>query len=309
MAAIVATGVLALAMAGGAQAASPPTVSTGGASAVSYGSATLGGWLNPHGSDTSYYFQYGPTKAFGAQTGILDAGAGTHGVHVAIAIGGLQPLTVYHYRLVAVNASGPTVGADKAFQTEKVPLSLAILGSPDPVFFQAPLTVQGTLSGTDNASTPVVLQANPFPYTAGFANVGNPELTSATGSFSFPLLGLTQTTQFRVVTTAKKSPVISPVALESVAVRVNAHAGHVGPRGRARIYGTVTPAVDGMRVGIMRVVHGHNVLSGASVLVHDNAQSSRFSVVQHAKRGVYRVFVAVTNGSLTSSFSAPFFVR
>jgi hypothetical protein len=59
----------------------------------------------------------------------------------------------------------------------------------------------------------------------------------------------------------------------------------------------------------MRVVHGHNVLSGASVLVHDNAQSSRFSVVQHAKRGVYRVFVAVTNGSLTSSFSAPFFVR
>jgi hypothetical protein len=35
-----------------------------------------------------------------------------------------------------------------------------------------------------------VLQANPFPYTAGFKTVGNPELTKATGGFSFPVVGL-----------------------------------------------------------------------------------------------------------------------
>ena len=33
------------------------SVSTGGATQVSYGSATLEGSLNPRGSETSYYFQ------------------------------------------------------------------------------------------------------------------------------------------------------------------------------------------------------------------------------------------------------------
>jgi hypothetical protein len=308
MTAAVVIGLAALAMTSTAQAISPPSAWTGGASGVSFGSATLSGSLNPHGSDTAYYFQYGATKSYGLQTNIPGAGAGTGTTHVALAVSGLQPLTLYHYRLVAVNAGGPAFGADRTFMTSKVPLSLAILGSPDPVSYGGPLTVQGTLSGTGNADTAVVLQANPFPYTAGFADVGNPELTTAAGGFSFPVLSLTQSTQFRVVTTAK-SPVISPVALESVAVQVSAHAGRIGPRHRALFYGTVTPAVDGMQVGLMRVVHGHDVLSGATVLKHSTTHSSRYSVIATAKAGVYRVFVEVTNGALTSSFSAPFFVR
>ena len=35
-----------------------PSVSTGAATAVGYGSAELGGALNPHGATTTYYFQY-----------------------------------------------------------------------------------------------------------------------------------------------------------------------------------------------------------------------------------------------------------
>src|SRR5215831_14736913 len=66
-----------------AAAARPPSAGTGGATAVGFGSATLNGAVNPRGSDTSYYFQYGPTKAYGLQTGILDAGGGSKGVHVA----------------------------------------------------------------------------------------------------------------------------------------------------------------------------------------------------------------------------------
>ena len=45
-----------------------PGIDTGVAASVSYGSVTLTGLVNPHGSNTSYYFQYGPTRAFGAQT-------------------------------------------------------------------------------------------------------------------------------------------------------------------------------------------------------------------------------------------------
>ena len=74
--------------------------------------------------------------------------------------------------------------------TAKVPLSLRSSPRPTRSLFGGTVTVQGTLSGTGNADRAVVLQANPFPYTAGFQNVGNPELTTANGGFSFPVLGL-----------------------------------------------------------------------------------------------------------------------
>ena len=128
------------------------------------------GAVNPNGSDTSYYFQYGLTKAYGSQTAIADAGAGSKALPVRLAISGLQPLTVYHYRLVAVNSAGATIGDDEKLLTTKVPLSLAILASPNPVSFGGTVTVQGTLSGTGNANRAVVLQANAFPFTAGFQN-------------------------------------------------------------------------------------------------------------------------------------------
>jgi hypothetical protein len=288
---------------------SVPSVSTGQASAVSFGSATLGGSVNPHGADTSYYFQYGLTKSYGLQTSILDAGAGTHAVPVAIAVAGLQPLTVYHFRLVAVNASGPTIGADKSFLTTKVPLSLAILASPNPVAWGGAITVQGSLSGTSNANREVVLQANGFPFTAGFANVGNPELTSATGGFSFPVLGLTQATQFRVVTTTNP-PVLSPLAVEGVAVRIKARMGPIGPHGKALFYGTVSPALDGVGVAIMHETHGHEVFVKGSVLKHATATSSRFSRVVAVRRGgVYHVLVHFTSGPLLSTYSAPLIAR
>jgi hypothetical protein len=298
----------ALAAPAAAQAAEVPTVATGGAHAVSYGSATLAGSVNPNGGNTSYYFQYGPTKAYGGQSTIADAGAGTHAVSVSAPITGLQPLTVYHFRLVAVNGTGPAIGKDHVFLTTKVPLSLQILAAPNPVLFGGNVTVLGTLSGTENANRAVVLQASQFPFTAGFQNVANPELTSPTGSFSFPILGLTLTTQFRVATTTSK-PVVSPVAFENVAVRVASHVGHVRRRHYARIYGTVAPAVDGMQVAILRITHGRGVLVSGTVLRHRDATSSQFSRVVPVTRGVYRVLVRVINGAQVSNYGQPLVIR
>jgi hypothetical protein len=303
-------GLALLALPSAASALAPPGVSTGAASGVSYGSATLTGLVNPHGSNTSYYFQYGPTRAYGAQTALADAGAGTATVKVAVPVGGLQPITTYDYRLIAVNSGGAATGADRAFKTAKVPLSLAITAGPNPTIFGGTLVIQGTLSGTGNGNVPVTLQSNPFPYTQGFLNTGNPELTSATGGFSFPFVGLTTATQFRVVTTTTKPVVASPVAIEGVAVKVEAHVAGTRRRHHARIYGTVTPAIDGMEVGIMRVVGGHEVLVAGTVLLHHNATSSRFSRVIRVKRhGLYRVFVKVTNGAQSSNYSVPLFIR
>ena len=45
---------------------------------------------------------------------------------------------------------------------------------------------RGTLSGTGNASRQVVLQSNPFPYTQGFANTTNVQLTGRAGRLRVP---------------------------------------------------------------------------------------------------------------------------
>ncbi len=304
-----AAAILTLALAGTAAAASKPGVSTGGAKEISYASAVIDGTVNPQAQNTSYYFQYGPTHAYGGQTTISDAGSGSKGVAVKAAISGLQPLTVYHYRLVAVNASGATLGDDHTFTTTKIPLSLSILASPNPVLFGGAVTVQGTLSGTENAGRQVVLQGNAFPFTAGFVNVGNPELTTATGGFSFTLLGASLTTQYRVVTTTKPA-IISLVATESVAVKVTSHIAKTKRKGYARIYGTVTPAETGAQVGMLRIVGGHGVLAGGTILkANGTTTSSGFSRVVKIHKGVYRVLVRVLNAGQVSNYGQPLVIR
>jgi hypothetical protein len=297
-----------LALPAAAQAAGAPKVTTGVARDVSYGSAALTGAVNPNGSNTSYYFQYGPTKAYGGQTAIADAGSGTGGINARLAISGLQPITVYHYRLVAVNAAGVTTGSDRSFKTERVPLSLAILASPNPVAFGGTVTIQGTLSGTSNANRAVVLQANAFPFTAGFQSIGNTELTSATGGFSFTVPGLSSITQFRVFTPTS-TPVISPVATENVAVRVSSHVARTKRRGFARIYGTVTPAVIGAQVGVLRIVGGRGVLAGGTVTKAKDASSSQFSRVVRVQKGAYRVLIKVAPGAVVSAYGTPLLIR
>ncbi len=310
---VMATAALALpalgaSLAGPAQAAPLPSVSTGAARQVSYGSAVLTGSVNPRGSATSYYFQYGATKAYGSQSAIAGAGAGSRRVSVSLSVTGLQPLTVYHYRLVAVNGAGATLGDDRTFLTTKVPLSLQLLAAPNPVLYGGNVVVQGTLSGTENAGREVVLQADQFPFTAGFQDVGNPELTSTSGSFSFAVLGLALVTQYRVITTTSP-PVMSPVAVENVAVQVISHVRRARRRHFARIYGTVTPAENGMEVGILRIAHGRGVLVGGTILTRLNTGSSAFSRVVPVRPGVYRVLVRVTDGAQVSNYGQPLLIR
>jgi hypothetical protein len=81
-------------------------------------SAKLVGWLNPNGATTSFYFQYGTTTAYGNTVPAPAATmSGTTPQLVAFNVGNLQPGTTYHFRLVATNAYGTTVGADQSFGT------------------------------------------------------------------------------------------------------------------------------------------------------------------------------------------------
>ena len=107
------------------------------------------------------------------------------------------------------------LGGDRTFTTPKQPLGLALAAAPNPVAFGAPSTLAGILSGTGNAGRPIRLQQKPFPFTGAFTNVGNVQLTNAQGGFSFALLAVPLTTQYRVLVTDKPS-VVSPVVTVSV---------------------------------------------------------------------------------------------
>jgi hypothetical protein len=291
-----------------AQAAPAPTASTGPSTSVSYASVTLIGAVNPHGQATDYVFQYGTTGHYGAQTPLAPAGSGDGAVKVSQSVTGLAPLTTYHYRILATSPAGAVAGAERTFKTTAVPLSLAIVGVPNPVFFGSPLTVEGTLSGSYAANHAVELQANAFPYLGGFQPVGNPELTNAAGGFSFPYLGLTQNAQLRVVTVGKPE-VSSPVILEGVAVRVTFHVRSTRRRGYARLYGTVTPAEVGALVGFQLLRPGRSVNKGGTVVKAATASYSKFSRVVRIQRGLYKALVEVSDGAHVSSYSAPILIR
>jgi hypothetical protein len=147
-------GVVAIACAGCAAAgsvaaaASSPAVATGRADDVTQSAASLLGTVNPNGSSTTYYFQWGPTTGYGVQHSAASAGSGTKAVSVSQTASGLNPGTIYHYRLLATNQFGTTVGSDRAFKTA---------GSPPPGVSTGPVTHVSTrggdLTGTVNPSS------------------------------------------------------------------------------------------------------------------------------------------------------------
>ncbi|MCW3020673.1 MAG: hypothetical protein JWN10_2981 [Solirubrobacterales bacterium] len=291
-----------------AGAAQAPAASTGRSSSVTFSSAIVFATINPHGQDTNYVFQYGTTKKYGQQTPLAPAGAGTSSLRVSQTLTGLTPLTTYHYRILASSPAGATTGADLEFRTGPVPLSLAITGAPNPVVFGSSFLVEGTLSGTGAANHAVALQANPFPYLGGFQTVGNPELTNATGGFSFPFLGLLENAQIRVVTVGKPE-VSSPVLVENVAVHVSFHVHATRRRGYARLYGTVAPAEVGALVGFQLLKPGRSLNKGGTIVNAGTATVSKFSRVVRVQRGLYRALVKVSDGAHVSAYSPPVLIR
>ena len=79
-------------------------------------SATLNGLLDPHGLPTSVHFQYGPTTSYGLTTA-PQIHSGNTFFNISGNISSLTANTTYHFRIVASNTVGTTIGSDSAFTT------------------------------------------------------------------------------------------------------------------------------------------------------------------------------------------------
>lgn len=89
-----------------------PEVNTSAASSVTATSAKLNGTVNANGTACIYYFEYGPTAAYGTSTVSYSTSANSS---VAVTVTGLTTGATYHFRLVASNANGTSLGADRSF--------------------------------------------------------------------------------------------------------------------------------------------------------------------------------------------------
>ena len=116
-----------------------------GASSVTAVTANLTGVVNPHGSPSTYHFDYGTTTDYGTSTPETDAGAGSSEQAVAAAIKSLAPGTTYHVRVVATNSGTgvTTTGVDGTFTTDPAPA--VVTGAVTGV-----TTNSATLNGTFN---------------------------------------------------------------------------------------------------------------------------------------------------------------
>ncbi|MFI5037125.1 MAG: hypothetical protein ACHP93_01445 [Solirubrobacterales bacterium] len=294
-----------------------PQVITGAVSHARGNTAQLEGVVNPRGLETTYFFQYGPTIAYGSQTPAASAGSGSANVKVGQSASPFRP--GYHYRLVASNAQSNSTkfGHDRTYTTSPNGRPKVLLTKPtEPAVFGSPIVLTGTVTGPGAANHRVSLQSSPFPYLEAFTGVGLPTLTNAFGRFTFRVPSLTTSTQFRVVT-LDILPMYSPQVTEHVAVRVTFKVRSAGRQGFVRLYGTVSPAQVGARVSFQlqkAVRPGRTekteetttrfVTQFSTVAKRATRTTSRFSsIVSIQHTGRYRAFVRVRAGANVSGNS------
>jgi hypothetical protein len=291
--------------------AARPAARTGGAVNVTQTAATIRGLVDANRASTNYYFQIGRTRAYGSTTPLMAAGRRARAITVSADVSGLAPGATYHYRLIADNKDGIARGRDRTFKATPEPLSIAITAFPSPVRPGRPVTVAGRLSGTGHSGRQVVLQSNPYPYTQGFVTVGNALVTDAAGTFSFSILSLPVTTQFRVMM-ARKQEVSSGILTVDAAVRVRAATRKVARRRSSvtvRFRGSVLPARDGARVDIQKLRDGQWVTIAHTRAKDATNAKSRYAVrVRVFRSGRFRV-VAESAGDFASGASRTLGIR
>ncbi len=98
-----------------------PAVSKVGVTDIGDTSVRLLGMIDPRNSATGYVFQYGTTPSLGSSTAPVNIGGGTTPVLVSQVVNGLQPDTLYYFKLVATNLVGSTSSPGQSFTTRVGP--------------------------------------------------------------------------------------------------------------------------------------------------------------------------------------------
>ena len=174
----------------------PPAVTTRAAINVTSSSATLAGSVNPNGSVTTAYFEYGTSASYGNSTLAQDVGNGTSLINLTGNLSNLVPNTTYHYTVVARNSDGSiTRGSDQTFRsvtpvTAAPTISSVFPGTVTGSNSAQPFTINGTnfIAGArvtlrDKRTGEVFPNRQPSSFTNTSITL-NPVFTTASGTWS-----------------------------------------------------------------------------------------------------------------------------
>ncbi|MHB8086712.1 MAG: sortase [Anaerolineaceae bacterium] len=175
--------------------ANAPTVVTNEVTSFTAKTATLSGSVNPNSQSTTVSFQYGETTAYGKTVAASQSPlTGSSASDVSADISGLVPLTLYHVRVVAVNATGTTYGEDKTFTTP---------GSAPDVVTKAATAISNTgatFNGVVNANNNDTQYSFDYGLDTTYGTTLSDSLTNVTGTsdtaVSFAVSGLTPNTTY-----------------------------------------------------------------------------------------------------------------
>ena len=133
-----------------------PTAATSAASSVTSTGATLNGTVNASNDSTTATFEYGTSLSYGTTvTATQSPVSGSSNTAVSYSLTGLIPNTLYHYRVVAVNGTGPTNGGDVTFTTTAIAPTVTTGAVAD--ITASGVTFNGKVNA-NNASTAVMFQ-------------------------------------------------------------------------------------------------------------------------------------------------------
>ncbi len=133
-------------------AAGAPSIEGESFSGVGSSNVALNAQINPNGVPASYYWEYGPTEAYGSRTPEVSLGEGESALPATAHLEGLTANSEYHFRVVAVNAAGTEHGTDTTFRT----LPASPLGLPDGRVYEMVSSFGSAQNGTAQVYTPNV---------------------------------------------------------------------------------------------------------------------------------------------------------
>jgi hypothetical protein len=164
----------------------PPSVTSAAATNVGASGATTNGTVNPNGEQTSYAVQWGPTNGYGHETNLSSAGSGSSAQNITASLSGLESGSTYHFRVIALNLAGTSVGSDESFTTT----GTAPAPSAAPVATTSAATnvneSSATLNGTEDPSGQATQYYFEYGPTANYGFETGPE-SAAAGSAAAPV--------------------------------------------------------------------------------------------------------------------------
>jgi len=108
----------------------PPTTTTRLASYINSDGATLNGTVNPNGTKSYGYFEFGTTSSYGSKTPQVNLYSGTNAVAIFQTVGGFNSGTICHFRAVGVNSNLQySYGRDFTFTCAVPPVATTIAAS------------------------------------------------------------------------------------------------------------------------------------------------------------------------------------